>query len=229
MAANNGGAGAIGTIMGVAFIGLLFGFLSGWFTRVDAPKISVDGGVTEKDIIEVEMPWSENGSIYFRIGSDTADVSKAKAEFYFNDGIISETDKCGQGCWKISAKRLKVGTTYTVRAKNTAGEDTAKVKIIARKQTTSSKPYDERRTTTHVLCKRYAERYFYPLKVKLHDIAGVRHDAETPDGSWKYNLYVTTTNAAGSKQKHIVDCVVGNFSNGNTSGEVLSFDTMLAQ
>ena len=229
MATKDGAAGTVGTILGIILVIFLYGLLSGWFTQVAAPKISVDGGMIGDNVIEVEIPWSDNGSVYFRVSPKNAVIDKAKVELFFDNSTISETDECGQGCWKISAKRLKVGATYTVRAKNTAGEDMAKVKILARQQSTSSKPYDERRTTTHVLCKRYAEQYFYPLKVKLHDIAGVRHDAETSSGSWKYNLYATTTNAAGAERKYLVDCVVGNFSNSDTSGEILSFDTMLAQ
>lgn len=43
------------------------------------------------------------------------------------------------------------------------------------------------------------------------------------------NLYTTTTNAIGAEQKHIVDCVVSDFSNNDMPGKILSFDAMLAK
>lgn len=228
MASSNSAAETIGAILGIGVVVLLYGFFHGWFTRVDVPEISIDGGTDNGDVVEVEMPSSNNSSIYIRT-TGTTDIEKANMEFYFNDNELGEDDKCGQGCWKIPAKKVSIGSQYTLKAKNTAGEDTVEMKVVPKAAPpTSSKPYDNRSTTTHLLCKKYAEQYFYPLKVKLHDIVGVRHDAETSDGSWKYNLYATTTNAAGAEQKFIVDCIVGNFSNNNESGEIMSFDTMLA-
>ena len=141
-----------------------------------------------------------------------------------NDGI-----SCGDNCWLISSSIIEPNDEFKIVAQNTAGTDSVTLKIGPSKtpsyssgssNSSSSSKYDERQTTTHLLCKQYARQYFAPYEVKFHDILGVKYD-QLMGSSWVYNLTVTVGGV-----DYDVDCKVGNFNSAGTNGEVQMFEAL---
>lgn len=78
-------------------------------------------------------------------------------------------------------------------------------------------------TTAHIVCKRYMENYFFPLKVKVHSIMGVAYDKAMNDYSWGYGVNITVSSSAGGELKYTAACVAGNFSSDYESASVIDF------
>lgn len=84
---------------------------------------------------------------------------------------------------------------------------------------------EDKQIRAHILCKKYAEDYFYPSKVKFHSVAGVVTDEEQYYG-WRYDVMLDVKSAAGDKQSYIMHCIAGSFDNDYSSGKVTWFEAL---
>lgn len=109
-------------------------------------------------------------------------------------------------------------------------EADTKSKLLAEYETCRKEEDDKnkssRQVTAHLACRRYAENYFFPYKVKFHNIAGVIYDAARGDNEWVYTLDITVQSAQGGEVRYNMDCVTSNFSYDNSSAEVTMFEAL---
>lgn len=109
-------------------------------------------------------------------------------------------------------------------------ESDTKSKLLAEYETCKKEEDDKnkssRQVTAHLACRHYAENYFFPYKVKFHNIAGVIYDAARGDNEWVYTLDITVQSAQGGEVRYNMDCVTSNFSYDNSSAEVIMFEVL---
>lgn len=84
----------------------------------------------------------------------------------------------------------------------------------------------EKQLRAHILCKNYAEDYFYPDKVSFSSITGVVTDEEQYYG-WRYDVMMDVKSAAGGKKSYIMHCIAGGFNTKDYSdGKVTLFEAL---
>lgn len=125
------------------------------------------------------------------------------------DNVVKELKSIEKTKWTEASTKSKLLTEY----------DTCK-------KEENDKNESSRRTTAHLACRHYAENYFFPYKVKFHNIAGVIYDAARGDDEWVYTLDITVQSAQGGEVRYNMDCVTSNFSYDNSSAEVTMFEAL---
>ena len=84
----------------------------------------------------------------------------------------------------------------------------------------------EKQLRAHILCKNYAEDYFYPDKVSFSSVTGVVTDEEQYNG-WRYDVMMDVKSAAGGKRSYIMHCIAGGFNTKDYSdGKVTMFEAL---
>lgn len=85
---------------------------------------------------------------------------------------------------------------------------------------------EDKQIRSHILCKHYAENYFYPDKVSFSSITGVVTDEEQ-DYGWRYDVMMDVKSSAGGKRSYIMHCIAGGFNTKDYSnGKVTMFKAL---
>ncbi len=125
------------------------------------------------------------------------------------DNVVKELKSVEKSSWTESDTKSKLWAEYETCKKE---ED--------------DKNKSSRQVTAHLACRHYAENYFFPYKVKFHNIAGVIYDAARGDDEWVYTLDITVQSIQGGEIRYNMDCVTSNFSYDNSSAEVTMFEAL---